>query len=129
LAQSLGRFHGDALGNPARLIGSPGHAEDIAFAHDLVEGFLADVMIAGKGYDAGDLCDRIAASGSQPIIPPKQNRTFMRPYDAYLYQERNIIERSFNKLRQFRRIAARYDKGLANFMGFIKLVAIAIWLR
>jgi len=62
LAQSLGRFHGDALGNPARLIGSPGHAEDIAFAHDLVEGFLADVMIAGKGYDAGDLCDRITAS-------------------------------------------------------------------
>ena len=57
------------------------------------------------------------------------NRKVQRAYDADLYKERNIIERFFNKLKQFRRIATRYDKLLVNFMGFVKLAAIAIWLK
>ena len=137
-AQGLGRsrgglstkFHvaGDALGNPVRLIGSPGQRNDIAFAHELVDGFEADVTIADKGYDADHLCDRIAETGSEVVIPPKRNRTVQRSYDPDLYKERNIIERFFNRLKQFRRVATRYDKLLANFMGFVKLAAIAIWL-
>ncbi len=63
------------------------------------------------------------------VIPPKRNRKDQRPYDLDLYKERNIIERFFNRLKQFRRVATRYDKLLANFMGFVKLAAIAIWLR
>jgi putative transposase len=51
------------------------------------------------------------------------------PYDTDLYKERNRIERFFNKLKPFRRVATRYDKLLANIMGFGKLAAIAIWLR
>ena len=138
-AQGLGRSRGglstkihaagDALGNPVRLIGSPGQRNDIAFAHELVDGWVADVTIADKGYDADHLCDRLAESGSEVVIPPKRNRTIQRPYDADLYKERNIIERFFNRLRQFRRVATRYDKLLANFMGFVKLAAIAIWLK
>ena len=138
-AQGLGRSRGglstkihaagDALGNPVRLIGSPGQRNDIAFAHELIEGFAPDVTIADKGYDADHLCAKIAESGAQPVIPPKRNRTFKRPYDAELYKERNIIERFFYKLKQFRRVATRYDKLLANFMGFVKLAAIAIWLK
>ena len=120
---------GDALGNPVRLIGSPGQRNDIAFAHELIEGFIADVTIADKGYDADHLCDRIAVTGSEVVIPPKRNRTLQRLYDADLYKERNVIERFFNKLKQFRRVATRYDKLLANFMGFVKLAAIAIWLK
>ena len=116
-AQGLGRSRGglstkihaasDALGNPVRLIGSPGQRNDIAFAHALIEGFAPDVTIADKGYDADHLCAKIAESGGQPVIPPKRNRTFKRPYDAELYKERNIIERFFNKLKQFRRVAPR----------------------
>ena len=120
---------GDALGNPIRLIGSPGQRNDIAFAHDLVDGFNADATIADKGYDADHLVDRIAQTGTQAVIPPKRNRKVQRPYDADLYKERNIIERFFNKLKQFRRVATRYDKLLVNFMGFVKLAAIAIWLK
>jgi transposase len=101
---------GDALGNPVRMIGSPGQRNDIAFAHELVEGFAARVTIADKGYDADHLCDRIAQTGGQPVIPPKRNRTFKRPYDAELYKERNVIERFFNKLKHSRRVATRYDK-------------------
>ena len=120
---------GDALGNPLRLIGSPGQRNDIAFAHELVDGFETNVTIADKGYDADHLCDRIAETGSEVVIPPKRNRTVKRSYDADLYKERNIIERFFNRLKQFRRVATRYDKLLANFMGFVKLAAIAIWLK
>ena len=120
---------GDALGNPLRLIGSPGQRNDIAFAHELVDGFEANVTIADKGYDADHLCEKIAESGSEVVIPPKRNRTVQRDYDADLYKERNIIERFFNRLKQFRRVATRYDKLLANFMGFVKLAAIAIWLK
>jgi putative transposase len=95
----------------------------------LVEGLVADAAIADKGYDADHLCEALAETGARIVIPPKRNRTFKRAYDAELYKERNIIERFFNKLKQFRRVATRYDKLLANFMGFVKLAAIAIWLK
>lgn len=120
---------GDALGNPVRLIASPGQRNDIAYAHDLIDGFEANATIADKGFDANHLIDKIAATGAEVVIPPKRNRKDQRQYDADLYKERNIIERFFSKLKQFRRVATRYDKLLANFMGFVKLAAIAIWLK
>ncbi|MDE2329162.1 MAG: IS5 family transposase [Bradyrhizobium sp.] len=138
-AQGLGRSRGglstkvhaatEALGLPVRLIGSPGQRNDIAFAHDLIDGFEAEVTIADKGYDADHLCEKIAETGAEIVIPPKRNRKVQRDYDAELYKERNQIERFFNKLKQFRRVATRYDKLLENFMGFVKLAAIAIWIR
>jgi putative transposase len=120
---------GDALGLPVRLIGTPGQRHDIAFAHDLVEGIKAEALLADKGYDANHLIEKIKERGSQIVIPPKRDRKIQRAYDTDLYKERNRIERFFNKLKQFRRVATRYDKLLANFMGFVKLAAIAIWLK
>jgi putative transposase len=61
------------------MIGSPGQCKDIAFAHELVEGFATAVTIVDQGYDADHLCDRIAKSGSEVRIPPKRNRTIQRP--------------------------------------------------
>jgi putative transposase len=72
---------------------------------------------------------RLAGTGAEVAIPPRYNRKVQRSYDADLYKERNRIECFFSKLKQFRRVATRYDKLLANFMGFVKLAAIAIWLR
>ncbi len=119
----------EALGLPVRLIASPGQRNDIAFAHDLVDGIDTEATIADKGYDADHLVDKITEVGTEVVIPPRRNRKVQRPYDADLYKERNKIERFFNKLKQFRRVATRYDKLLANFMGFVKLAAIAIWLK
>ncbi len=119
----------DALGNPVRLIGGPGQENDITRAHELINGFEAAATLADKGYDANHLHEKIAESGSEIVIPPKRNRKIQRPYDTDLYKERNLVERFFNKLKQFRRVATRYDKLLTNFMGFVKLAAIAIWLR
>ena len=95
----------------------------------MIDGLAAEVAIADKGYDADHLAERIAEAGTEVVIPPTRNRTYRRPYDTDLYKERNRIERFFNKLKQFRRVATRYDKLLANFMGFVKLAAIAIWLK
>lgn len=119
----------EALGLPIRLIGSPGQRNDIALAHDLIDGFEAQAIFADKGYDADHFCDRIVKTGTDVVIPPKRNRKTQRPYDSELYKERNRVERFFAKLKQFRRVATRYDKLLVNFMGFVKLAAIAIWLR
>ena len=120
---------GDVLGLPIRLIGSPGQRNDIAFAHQLVDGIEADATLGDKGYDADHLHHKIADTGSIIVIPPKRNRKVQRPYDRDLYKERNLIERFFAKLKQFRRVATRYDKLLVNFMGFVKLAAIVIWLK
>jgi putative transposase len=83
-AQGLGRSRGglstkihaagDGLGNPIRLIGTPGQRNDIAFAHDLIDGLAADVMIADKGYDADHLIDKVSQTGAETVIPPKRNR-------------------------------------------------------
>ena len=108
---------GDALGNPVRLIASPGQRNDIAFADELVEGFQAEATIADKGYDADHLHEKIGATGAKIVIPPRRNRKVQRPYDLDLYKERNVIERFFSKLKHFRRVATRYDKLLVNFMG------------
>jgi transposase len=82
-----------------------------------------------RWIEMGVLDDKIVEMQATVVIPPKRNRKDQRSYDAELYKERNIIERFFNKLKQFRRVATRYDKLLANFMGFVKLAAIAIWLK
>jgi putative transposase len=71
----------------------------------------------------------MAEQGTEVVITPKRGRKVQRAYDAVLYKERNRVERFFNKLKQFRRVATRYDKLLRNFMGFVKLAAIAIWLK
>lgn len=138
-AQGLGRSRGglstkihvttDALGNPVRLLFGPGQRNDITQAHALIEGFEADAIIADKGYDANHLREAVVNCGAQPVIPPKSNRRTPLSYDKALYKERNLVERFFNKLKQFRRVATRYDKLLANYRGFVMLAAIAIMLR
>ena len=110
-------------------MGTPGQRHDIAFAHDLIEDIEAGALLADKGYDANHLVEKMEKSGTQVVIPPKRDRKVQRACDTELYKERNHIERFFNKLKQFRRVATRYDKLLANFMGFVKLAAIAIWLK
>lgn len=119
----------DALGNPIRLLFGPGQRNDITKAHELIEGFEPEAVIADKGYDADHLRQAVEASEAEPVIPPKSNRKNPPDYDRALYKERNLVERFFNKLKQFRRVATRYDKLLANYRGFVILAAIAILLR
>jgi putative transposase len=100
----------DALGNPLRLLAGPGQENDMARAHDLIEGCRAEAVIADRAYDADHLHDAILEAGAEPVIPPRRHRRRPHAYDKALYRERNLIERFFNKLKQFRRVATRYAR-------------------
>jgi putative transposase len=89
----------------------------------------AEYVIADKGYDSDKLLGLIEQQGSQAVIPPKSNRKVQREYDTHLYKERHLIECLFNKLKRFRRVATRYDKTAASFLGFIYLTASILWIR
>lgn len=112
-----------------RLIGGPGQENDIVRAADLIAGLQPGYVLADRAYDADHFHDAILDAGAAPVIPPKRNRRHQHGYDKDIYKERNRIERFFNKLKHFRRIATRYDKLLANFMGFVTIAAITIQLR
>lgn len=138
-AQGIGRSRGGlttkihaavgGLGEPVRLIASAGQQSDIGQAEALIEGFEHDYVLADRAYDADRFHDAILDKQAIPVMPPMPGRRFKHGYDTDIYKERNRIERFFNKLKQFRRVATRYDKLLANFMGFVMLAAIHIQLR
>ena len=76
-----------------------------------------------KGYDSDDIRQQLTDLEIQPVIPPKKNRVIQIPYDSELYKERNRIERFINRMKQFRRIATRYEKLAETFMAFLHIVA------
>lgn len=86
-------------------------------------------MIADKGYDADALVKRIEAGGAEAIIPSRSNRLAPREYDRHRYQARNLVERFFNALKQFRRIATRYEKLDVNFLAMVSCGCIMLWLK
>ena len=101
----------------------------MAPACDLVAGLAAGQVIADRAYDGDRLHDAILDEGGEPVIPPRRHRKHPRPYDRIAYQNRWGIEGFFAKLKQWRRIATRYDKLAAHFLGFIKLASIMLWLK
>jgi transposase len=114
---------------PVRFDLGPGQQNDMAPANDLIDGLKAEQVIADKAYDANSLCEKIAAQGGAVIIPPRRHRNCPRSYDLIAYKNRWGIEGFFARLKQYRRIATRYDKLAANFLGFIKLASIMLWLK
>ena len=87
------------------------------------------ILLADREYDADRIRTLANKQGAWTNIPPKSNRKEPIFFSPYLYRARNLVERFFNKTKQYRRIAARYDKLTANYLAFIKLASIRIWLR
>jgi transposase len=87
------------------------------------------MLLADRGYDADWIREIARQQGAWANIPPKRNRKDPICFSPYLYRARNLIERFFNKIKQCRRVATRYDKLAANYLAFIKLASIRIWLR
>lgn len=103
---------------------------DICQASELLEQALnAEAVIADKGYDSDALVQRIEAKGAQAVIPPRSNRRSPRAYDRHRYKARNLVERCFNRLKQFRRIATRYEKLSAHFAAMVICGCIVLWLK
>ena len=118
----------DALGNPLRVILSAGQIADIEYAANLIDHFPAQAVVADKGYDADHFVAKVEASGAKAVIPPRSNRTTQRSFDRHLYQDRNLIERFFARIKHFRRIATRYDKLATSFLSFVHLACTFVWL-
>ena len=136
--QALGRSRGgfgtklhiavDGLGNPVEFLLTGGQEADINQGPALIEGHDTKAVIADKGYDGDDFVATIEARGAEAVIPPKKNRIFQREYDKHTYKERNLAERFINRIKQFRRVATRYEKTARNFLGFVRVAAIMVLL-
>ena len=87
------------------------------------------VLHGDKGYDSDKLRRQIERLGAAPNIPPKINRKYKPGFSPALYKNRNAVERSFGRLKDFRRIATRYDKLSKNFLAAVQLTAtVCYWL-
>jgi len=86
-------------------------------------------LIADKAYDADSLRAWLRARHIQTVIPSTATRTIPYPLDRKAYARRNLIERLVGKLKQFRRVATRYDKLAAHYLAFVQIASLMIWLR
>ena len=119
----------DTFGRPLRIILTPGQRGDVTQAQALLEGLRASHILADKAYDSNALRDFIANMGAQAVIPCNRTRRKIIPYNFEIYKARNLIERCFNKLKHFRRIATRYDRRDIYFLSFIQIASAILWMR
>ena len=120
----------DARGLPINFILTPRQAHDLLGAADLLTDLgEGDVLLGDKAYDADWLRRQIEAQGAAPNIPDKSNRKEKHCFSKALYKERNRVERFFNRIKHFRRVATRFEKYAENYLAMIKLASIRIWMR
>ena len=86
-------------------------------------------MIADKGYDSKALVGAVEARGAEAVIPTQKSRARQRVIDRHLYRERNLCERFWSKIKQYRRVATRYEKKAANYLAFVKMAAMMVMLQ
>jgi transposase len=135
----------DALGNPIHLHLTAGNVHDVTEAQRLLEAATVDVtdaqlvveaatnthryFIADKAYDSNSVIAAAQAKGLTVVIPSKSDRAGRpRKIDQLVYKERHLVENFFSRTKHFRRVATRYEKTAVNFLGFVLLAAIRIWL-
>lgn len=94
-----------------------------------MENIEPQAVLADKAYDANALLDCISDKNAKAVIPPTATRKVQREYDRHQYRNRNVIERFFAKLKQFRRVATRYDKLASRFASFVAITASFLWLQ
>jgi transposase len=120
----------DHQGMPVRIVLSQGQSSDKTIAPTLIEGLKPDRdLVADRGYDARAIIDPVEARGGRAHIPTSRDRKVQRSVDHFIYRQRNLIERFFNKLKHFRRVATRYDKTARNFLAAVLLAATRLWAR
>ncbi len=98
----------------------------LVMAKDLPE---PEHLLADKGYDADKVREKLEERGIVAVIPMRRNRKEWRTVDRDFYRWRNLVERCFSKLKQWRRVATRYDKTALSFLGFIDIASVRVWLR
>lgn len=118
----------DAQGQAVELRLGPGQEHDVTRAEELLASHEPEFVIADKGYDSDELVKVIVERGAKPVIPPRSNRCAKRRFSKRRYKQRNLVERFFNRLKHYRRIATRYEKTARNYLTFVNLAATLVSL-
>jgi transposase len=118
----------DASGRPRVLRIAPGNMHDVMMASELLSAAgPIKRLIADKAYDTNQLRNLLAQREIEAVIPSIARRKPLIPYDREAYRQRNLIERMFARLKDFRRVATRYDKLATNFLASVLIAATVIW--
>jgi transposase len=136
--QALGRTKGgmntklhavvDEAGQPVSLFLSPGNDADISHAQTVLAEIPATMVVADKGYDSDAFRQWLVVRGIQPCIPPRRNRKAPARFSKASYRKRHLVENFFERIKNFRRVATRYDKLAETFFGFACLAATLVSL-
>jgi transposase len=120
----------DACGLPILLKLSEGQAHDGRSAQDMLGSLgRGDILLADRAYDSNALRETLAARGARANVRAMPQRLNPPAFSKRLYRKRNLVERFFNKLKQFRAVATRYDKRDDNYLACVKLASVRIWMR
>ena len=114
---------------PVRLHATPGQSGDAPQAPALLEGQRPKRVIADTAYDSNELRKTIAEAGADACIKPHPSRKQPPNYNRAAYRRRNVIERFFGAIRWHRRVATRYDKKIENYMSFVWLASLLLFLK
>lgn len=118
----------DPEGRPIAFVLTPGNTHDLTGAEALLRvAPLPGKFIADRAYDARRLRDWLSDRGCEPVIPPNPTRKHPHTYDREAYKARNLIERMFCRLKDFRRVATRYDKRADTYLSAVLIAAIILW--
>jgi transposase len=118
----------EGKGHGVELRLGPGQESDIGRASELLGEHQPDDVIADKAYDADEFLELIESRNAEAVIPPTKNRKVQRKYSKKKYKRRNLVERFFNRLKHYRRVATRYDKTARNFLAFVHLATTLVTL-
>jgi transposase len=121
----------NAEGLPIGLVITPGQAHDVTAFPALMQEVDCDPqqLLGDKGYDSDAVRQEIGDRGGEALIPTRANRNIRYTVDKAIYGLRNRIERFFNRLKNSRRVATRYDKLIESFAAFVILATVRIWIR
>ncbi len=117
------------LGCPVRFILTAGQKGDAPQAEALIADLPAEVVMADTAYDSDRLRETVAQMGAVAVIPNNPSRARKYPLDRHLYAQRHLIECCFSRLKQFRRVATRYEKTARNYLAIVTIAAIVLWIR
>jgi transposase len=119
----------DAHGMPLRAIITEGTCADCTQADILIDGIIAEYLLADRGYDSDAIIEQVKQQGMQPVIPPRKNRKEPRHYDKHLYKYRHLVENAFLHLKRWRGIATRYAKNMSSFLAAVQIRCLVLWLN
>lgn len=120
----------DAEGRPVRLELTAGQAGDAPMATKLLDAVAPGAtVIADKAYDTDGIRSFVAGRNAWANIPPRSIRKGTFAFSRWVYRQRNLVERFFNRIKQMRGLATRYDRRADNFAAALKLAAVRIWIN